>query len=211
MIKLSYSTLNLIYEHPHNYLNKMMGIQQPKTDFFERGKKLHRIIQDHVAGIKKDDRLNHLTLQFPIVETIDFDPKCKIEFNINKNYSMIGYYDGIDAENGRTLEIKTGNKTWSIGQFDKAVQRKIYCVALPYIKENVLITAVSDESMWKINKPKEFSVPVKKEDYKVAMDWIMQGIYRLEHIKEFVDKELEVSDGKCVERFCFWGDACTFR
>jgi len=211
MIKLSYSTLNLIYTHPHNYLNKIMGIEQPKIFFLEQGKKLHKIIQDHVSGVKKNEKLSHLKLSFPIVETKEFDPNCAIEFKINDKYCMIGYYDGIDHENKRTLEIKTSNKMWSIGQFEKSIQSRIYSIALPHIKENVLITATNDDSLWKVYKPKEYIIPVKKEDKKIAMDWILEGIYRLEHIKEYVDKELEPTGGKCVDRFCFWGNNCQYK
>ncbi len=211
MIKLSYSTINLVYQHPHNYINKVMGIKQPPTDFFDNGKRLHKIIQRHVSGVEKHKYLEHLTLGFPIVETKEFDPKCEIGFKISDKYWMRGYFDGIDPKNGRTLEIKTGNKMWSIGEFNKSVQRKIYCIALPHIKENVLVTAVKDDTTWEFNKPKEFSIPVKKEDKEIAMEWILKGIERIENIGYWKDKELEETNGVCVDRFCYWGNNCSFK
>lgn len=210
MITLSYSTINLIYNSPHCYLNKIMGIKQPDNKYFIEGKRIHRIIQDHVAGIKLDDRLEHIKEKFPIVEVVDFDPKCAIEFKVDMKYKMRGFVDGLDKDNKRTLEIKTG-KIWSLGEFQKAIQRKIYAIGLPYIKENYLITASSDDSSWDVNKPKIYSLPVTKQDTIDGWKWIHEGIRRLEHIKEFVDEELESTGGNCIDPRCYWGINCQFK
>lgn len=210
-INLSYSTLNMVYTCPHNYLNKQMGIKQPENKYFENGKRLHRIIQDHVAFIKRDERLSHIRMEFPIVETIDFDPKCKIEFKIDDKYDMIGYFDGLNSDNFKTLEIKTSSKKWSMNDFQKAVQRKIYSLALPMIKSNVLIYAHSDDSLWHVNKPKVFEIPVHKSDIGTAWNWIREGVYRLEHIGDSVKKELEPTGGKCQDIRCYYGTFCQFK
>lgn len=210
-MRLSYSQINEVYTCPHNRLNKLMGIQQPPNKYFENGKRLHRIIQDHVAGIKLDDRLKHLKLTFPIVETVDFDPKCKIEFQIDKENSILGYFDGVDFGNRRTLEIKTSSKKWSMGDFQKAMQRGVYCIALPMIEENVLIYAHSDDSLWHINKPKEFNAPVTKEHIAKTWAWLKEGVERIKNIKEVVRKELEETNGKCIDPRCYYGEFCQFK
>ena len=211
MITLSYSTINLIYNSPHNYLNKIMGIKQPDNIYFQKGKKIHRIIQDHVAGIKEEPRLSHITERFPVVETVDFDPKCEIEFKIDSKYKMRGFVDGFNKEEGKTLEIKSG-KIWSIGEFQRAVQRKIYLIGLPFdVKENYLITASSDDSTWEFNKPKIYSLPVTPQDSVAGWIWIHEGVKRLENIKALVDEELRATDGKCVDSRCYWGDQCQFK
>jgi hypothetical protein len=47
---LSFSTMRLLYQCPHNYLNKISGIPQPSRPEFEEGKEAHKIIQAHLSG-----------------------------------------------------------------------------------------------------------------------------------------------------------------
>lgn len=198
-LKLSYTSLNAIH-NGHEWLNKQMGIPVPDYTFLKDGKDAHRIIQDHVAGIKKDDRLSHIEINFPIVETEDFDPKCKFEVEFTPNYTLFGYIDGLDPENKRFLEIKTSSVPWSMQKFKDAMQRKVYALALLDYKEAYLITCKKDPNSWDNgDAPKLFSIPITEKDREDAHAWIADGIARLEEgdFKGGLDE-----NGKCTG--CFW-------
>ncbi len=197
----------MLYTASHNWVNKMCGVQVPERKEFENGKRLHRIIQDHVTGKIPDPRLAHIDIHFPIVEETSFDPRCKVNFQINEKYAIRGFVDGHDPENKRILEIKTGSPMWSIGQFVKSMQRKIYFVALPNYTESVLITAYADDSQWGVIKPKIYSVVPTSRDKDEAMDWIMGAIA----IIEKGDFTGGLTDGKCLDRYCLYGANCQFK
>jgi hypothetical protein len=124
---------------------------------------------------------------------------------------MIGYFDGINLVERRTLEIKTSSKKWSMGDFQRSYQRGVYAIALPMIEENVLIYAHSDDSLWHVNKPKEFVVPVTKEHIDKTWEWLRSGIERIQNIKDVVAKELEPTGGKCQDPRCYYGEFCQFK
>jgi len=192
----------------------MMCIPQEEKPFFEKGKALHRIIQDHVARIKVDNRLKHILIHFPIVEERDFDPRCKFSFkheHAGETYDFIGFIDGLDPENKRFLEIKSGVSLWSIGKFQQAVQRKIYALARPDFQEAYLITCLSDESTWSTNLPKLFKVPLTDQDRKDATEWINKGIDILNEGNFLSD--LQIIDGKptCTDPWCYWGSRCQWK
>ena len=210
MISLSYSSLNILHTCRHNWINKTMGIPQEEKPFFEKGKQLHRIIQDHVARIKVDKDLKHILIEFPIVEQVDFDPRCKFTFRwpyAGETYDFIGFIDGLDPENKRFLEIKSGVKMWSVGQFQKAIQRKIYALARPDFQEAYLITCLSDLTEWKTTPPKLFKVPLTDQDRKDATDWINAGI----EILNSGDFMTDLVNGKCFDPYCYWGKNCQFK
>lgn len=186
-----------------------MGIKSAPNPYFEKGKAIHRIIQDHVSKAKVDERLSYLNLYFPIVERYDFDPRCKIYFQVNKKYSIKGYVDGYNPDNFRSLEIKTGSKRWSLNDFKKSPQRKIYCIGLSMIKENVLIYAPTEDFIK--DKPKKMIIEVTKEDIEEGWNWIKEGIKKVENIKEEVRNELESTDGRCVDPRCYYGNLCQFK
>lgn len=207
MISLSYSTINQLYKSSHYWINKQMGIQVPDNPAFATGRRLHRIIQDHVSGYKLDDRLN-IKYTFDVVERVDFDPKCKISFKINEKYKVIGFLDGFNTVENRTLEIKTGTKLWTLGDFQRTMQRRIYSIARPEMVENLLITALSDEEQWLITPPKIYKIPVTQKDKDEAMEWIMGGIKIIEsgNFTGGLDE-----DGICRDRFCYHGANCYFK
>lgn len=207
MIKLSYSSLNILHTCPHNWLNKMMGIPQPDRVWFKEGRKAHRIIQDHISGKKPHEHLKHIDLTVPVVEETDFDIRCKFSFTI-AGYLIRGYYDGLDLENNRFIEIKTSSSgNWSIGKFQKAPQRKIYGLSNDRFKESVLITGHRKPVKWKSNKLKVYIVPVTEEDREEARQWIEQGI----KILESGDFTSDLVDGKCTDPYCYWGENCQFK
>lgn len=184
-----------------------MGIHQPDNIYFEEGKKVHRIIQDHVARIKTDNSLKHILVKFPVVERVDFDPKCRFEFKFSDKYLMTGFYDGIDWENKRFLEIKSSSTLWSMGKFKNSIQRKIYALSNPVFKEAYLITCSRNPDDWKSQPPKTFKLPCTEEDREEARHWIKDGTRILEQ-GEFTK---DLVDGKCVDPRCWWGDNCQFK
>lgn len=209
MITLSYSTISMLYKASHNWLNKQMGLKVLDNEYFRRGKEAHKIIQEHVSGKVLCKDLGHIEYKFPIVETVDFDPNCKVEFPIDDKYKMIGFFDGINYETGQTLEIKTSDKPWSIGKFNELMQRRVYSYALNgKVKENILIWAHFDPKKWPINPPKKFSIQVIPEDSVKLMEWIKGAIKIIESgdFKGGLDL-----DGVCRDKFCLYGSNCQFK
>lgn len=198
-IRLSYSSLNNLH-NGHEWLNKQMGIPVPAYPFLEEGTRAHRVIQDHVSGKKPDRAFKHILYKFPIVEEKDFDERCKFTYLLEgTDYSIIGFYDGLDYDNKRFLEIKSADPLWSAGRFQKSIQRKIYALANPGLKEAILITCSKKMENWKNQLPKAYKVPLTEKDRAEALEWILEGIEILEK-GDFIgglDK-----DGKCTE--CFW-------
>lgn len=212
MITLSYSSLNLLHECPHNWLNKMMGIPQEDKKFFQEGRESHRIIQEHVSGKKIDERLKHIEYKFPIVEKVDFDPDCKFSFKFgvrstHEEYDLIGFFDGANIEESRILEIKTSSSPWSISKYMNSVQRKIEALATTGFKESCLITGSRNPDDWKGDPPKVYMLPFTESDRKEAMEWVMEGIY----ILSSGDFTTDLVDGKCVDPRCYWGSSCQFK
>jgi len=184
-----------------------MGIEVPDNEHFRNGKRLHRIIQDHVGGIKEHENLKHINYKFKYVERVDFDPKCRIWYKVNDKYGIHGYVDGFDPDTKKILEIKTGSTMWGIKKFIDSPQRKIYGLAKPSYEETVLITTVND-SEWKNIPPKTMTVPITEKDKEEAIEWIMEGIEIIEK-GEFTGGLDE--DGKCRDRFCYYGVNCQFK
>lgn len=96
MIQLSYSTLRMVQEASHNWLNKVMGMKPEDRHYYKEGKDAHNIIQMHVSGRKYHPDLGGLAeemegnpeskqpIRFPIVEETDFDKNCKFEFSLKE-------------------------------------------------------------------------------------------------------------------------------
>lgn len=219
---LSFSTINncLQPENSHNWLNKQMGAEVPFQHYFEEGKICHRIIQDHVAGIKEDDRLSHIPLQFDVVEIDDKDTRTEFTFNINekyeeltgkpcplsKQYNFHGFFDGRDIDWTKMLEIKSSSTLWSVGKFLKAMQRKCYSI-VDTVVEAYLITCPRDPKLWSRVKPKYFKVPITHADRVEGIEWIVAGAMVLD--KGEFHGGLE--DGVCTMARCPYGRNCNFR
>ena len=207
----------MLYEASHNWLNKQMGLKPEDHEYYHAGKKAHRIIQDHVSGKKPDERLLHIQYTFPIVEEVDFDSRCKFNFNFHhglldplatKNkYNIIGFVDGLDPDNKTFLEIKSADPVWSLAKFQRAMQRKLYALAKPDFKEAILITCSKDPSRWTTEAPRVYSVPLTDQDRKEASDWILGGIKMIE-AGQF-DGGLE--NGRCNDPRCYFGVNCQFK
>lgn len=205
-MQLSYSTMRLLYECPHNYLNKISGIAQPSRPEFEEGKEAHKIIQSHLSGKEIRDDLKHLKFSFPIVEKIDFDPDTRFEVAFG-DHTIFGFFDGLNLEKGQLLEIKTSSTLWSLNKFKDLIQRKIYGWAMPELTEAILITSARDPNQWQYQPPKAIRVPFTEKDRSDAEEWIAGAI---EKIKSG-DFTSDLVNGKCVDPRCYWGDACMFK
>lgn len=225
MIQLSYSSLSILHDRPHCWLNKMMGIPQPEKPEWAVGKRIHRIVQDHVAGIKPDERFSHIDYKFPVVEEVDFDERCKFELDmaemidkygkfisggmvnvVNPRYKIIGFRDGSNFDERRFLEIKSSDPVWSLSRFKKSFQRKIYTLTGEF-DECLLITLPKDESRWSENTIKTYLLKATEQDKVDAMKYILDGIKILESGNFTTD----LVDGKCIDRWCYWGANCQFK
>ncbi len=205
-MKLSFSTLNILHTNSHCWLNKLAGVERVDYWFYKEGREAHRIIQEHVSGVSKHPFLSHINLYFPIVETQDFDPKTKFEFEF-EGYTIFGFYDGIDHDSKKFLEIKTSSSPWSMGRFKKSMQRKLYGLADPSLKTSVLITGSRNPDDWENDPPKVYTVPVTEKDLEEAKEWIKEGIRILEGGK--FDGGLV--DGVCTDPYCPYGQNCLFK
>lgn len=185
----------------------MSGVKPEEKDFFKKGHEGHRLIQDHVAGIKKHEFLEHITEHFSIVEKVDFDKDCKFTMTI-RGYEFIGFFDGKNPENKRFLEIKLSSTPWSLGKFKDSIQRKVYALAEPTYTKAVLITGSLEPVEWKTNKLKVFELGLTQKDRDEALDWINKGldIFEAGDFNGGLDE-----NGRCTDRFCPWGQACFFK
>lgn len=221
-VTISFSTINgcLQPNNSHNWLNKQMGVQVPDYGYFAEGKNCHRIIQDHVSGIKEDERLAHIPLKFELVEEIDRDPKMEFSFDIadmaekvlgfrpqlSKRYVFHGFRDGLKEDYSAMLEIKSSSTLWSVGQFLKALQRKCYGLD-DRLKEAYLITCPRTPETWNKTNTKYFKIPFTHKDQVDAIEWILAGVGVLEQ----GDFTGGLEDGVCTMPRCSYGHNCQFK
>lgn len=211
-LHFSFSTLNMLRTCSHCWINKMMGIKAEQTTSMTEGKDGHKILQGHLSGQKKDDRLKWLEENFPIVETRDFDPLCKFDITV-EGYSVIGYLDAQDPDRKRFGEIKLSSTPWSLKKFQDSPQRKIYSLAFPQYETAVLFTGSKNPDEWcKSDGSKGqmfvFDVPCTQRDRDEAEQWIKEAL------KIFMDGDFNGGldqEGRCVERYCPWGNNCHFK
>jgi len=201
--------MNDLFVSPHSWLNKQMGINKPDRGYFEKGKQIHRIIQDHLIGKVIDERVGFIDRKFEVVEEVDKDKNCEFEFPINSKFSVYGYVDGKDKSVNpkMLLEIKTGTTLWSIGKFKNSIQRKIYTLGYPTVEETLLVTVHSDMDLWGRIKPKKFIVPVTRQDKDDALEFIESAIEIIKSGEFTTDLE----DGICRNYSCPYGENCFFK
>ena len=216
-VRLSFSTINncLQPNNSHNWINKMMKIPVEVKPAMTAGRLGHDLIQKHVSGKELIKGLDYIKITFPIVEEKDFDERCKFSFEV-KGYEIIGFYDGLDRENGNMLEIKLSSNPWSVGKFKKAVQRKIYSLANPDLKKAYLITGSTNPEVWVKNPEREweyqplkiYSLALTEKDRQDALKWIEAGIQLFEN-GDF-SGGLDEND-RCTDPWCPWGKNCSFK
>lgn len=210
MQSYSFSTLRLLHECPHNYLNKINKIKQPESDALKEGKAAHRIMQDHVSGVKPHPCFEHIDLKFDVVETKDFDPRCKFEVPFG-DYVIFGYIDGLDKpvkeEPTVMLEGKFSSSPWGLTKYKRDPQRKICGWAVRSLKEAYLLTGLRRPEQWETTKLKTARVPFKPKDYSDAEEWMLKAIKMIEE-GDFLS---DLVNGKCVNPRCYWGENCMFK
>lgn len=217
MITLSYSTIKscLQPENSHNWRNKQMGIEVPDNEHFRNGHRIQKIITDHLKGAEVRDDLKHLEEKagkFDLfeVEQKYGDPRCKLQkvFEIaGEQVKITGFFDFKDTVELRCGEVKAYGKMWSVGQFATSYQRKIYGLLEPLFKSSVLITALPDESQWAIMPPKVYILPYTQKDRDEALNWITKAV----GVIKSGDFTGGLVDGKCVDRWCLYGENCQFK
>jgi hypothetical protein len=188
-----------------------MGVKMPEWDFFNAGKEAHRIVQDHVSGVIRDPRLSFFVYSFPLVETVDFDPKMNFRIKIDEEFDVQGYIDGLNIGTSQSLEIKTG-APWSMTKFQKSFQRKVYSLLLPEIKEQLLLSISANPDEWNSSTSKVFSASPTKTDRDEAMEWIKGGI-KIFKEGDFYRDLVKHEDGSwhCEDPRCLYGDKCFFK
>ena len=160
-----------------------MGLEKSQPEFFKWGREKHRIVQDHVSGKKKDGRLfvdgKDLLPYFPVVEEVDFDPNLKFTSPIFwrdiPEYTLLGYMDGKNVEEGNMLELKFSSKPWSGRRFNESMQWRFYALCNDWIKNVYLFT-----SDWDFVSPKLYYSEVQEEDKEMARTWIDGAISIIE-------------------------------
>jgi hypothetical protein len=173
-VQLSYTTINDLINEPHTWLCKQMGLKKFEYSAMREGKEAHRIIQDHVSGVRLDERLSKITVRIPIVERFDRDPQTHFVYEVNEKYSVHGYLDGLDPESKTLMEIKTSSNPWSIGKFYYLMQWKIYALALN-LDHAIFITCTRD-----LQRPAVYPMKITAQQKQAAKDWINKGIAILE-------------------------------
>ena len=206
-IHFSYSTISDLMVCSHSWINRLMKKKKPWLEAFKLGKEGHRIIQDHIGGIKADPRLEYLTEKFSIVEKTDFDPATKFNIRV-KGYSVIGYLDAHDPEGKKIGEIKLSSSPWSQGKYRESPQRKIYALAFPQYTKGILITGQKEPEKWATDHLKVRELDLTAKDREEALAWLTKGIEIFEEgdFNGGLDEE-----GRCTDNRCPYGNNCHFR
>lgn len=194
----------------------MEGAEVPDNAYFRNGHRIQKLITDHLQGIAPRKDLAHLEEKlgsFDLFEeeTAKYgDPRVKLQkvFEIlGEQVKVTGYFDMKDTVGMRCGEIKAYGKMWSVGQFASSYQRKIYGLLEPEFKASVLITAVPNEAEWVSLPPKVYPITYTQKDREDALKWITKAV---ELIKKG-DFTGGLVDGKCINRFCNYGENCHFK
>lgn len=205
-MKFSFSTLNMLLEHPHCWINRQSGVKKAEYDFFKEGRDGHHLIQQHVCGKALHPKLHHIEDRFDVVEEKDFDERTHFQFN-HGEYVIHGYHDGRDTHTHRQLEIKLSANPWSILKFRDAAQRKVYALSEPDCVKQVLITGPRDPNKWSDRTVKRYVLDTTDKDRKDAIAWIEKALTVFENGDFLTDLE----DGRCTDRYCLYGSNCLFK
>lgn len=247
MITLSYSTIEhcLQPNNSHNWINKQMGRKVPENEYMREGRRIHKIIQEHISGKVLRNDLSHIKHTFPIVEEVDFDERChfikpvlkpgevlakhhadnlrrlgakgvmfardtelKIYLDSISKYWVHGYIDADNPEEKKFGEIKSAGTMWSIGDFVRSNQRRVYAWVKEDYKWMIGITAIKYDDKWSETPPKSYPIPLTQKDREQALKWIWDAVALIEKgsFKGGLDE-----NGKCTLKFCNYGDNCAFK
>jgi hypothetical protein len=197
MIQLSYTTLNALIHEPHTFICRyQLNLPKFTTLFLERGKDLHRIVQDHVSGRKEHPALAHLPY-FPHVEQTEYDRMMEVRFPINEEYSFHGFLDGMNPQTRQFLEIKTGSH-WSKDRFLRLVQWKLYAVARPAYTDVVFVNCPASERAWTPRSIAVYTHRITERDKAEAQAFIDHALDVIAHL----DQQKLYVNGR--SKYCFY-------
>jgi len=210
-VRLSYSTIKDLYEMPHTWINKQMGLKTKELPVFEEGKQVQKIIVNHILGKEINDKIkkreeSDKTFRLPkfeVMEEEDFDPRLKFEYDFDDNYYIIGWPDAIDKKHKLIGDVKAYNQGFKASMLRDSMQWRVYSLAHEWAKEVIYISASRE-----FNNPrwaesiKVLSVEIKDIDRAKAVAWIRGAI----KIIESGDFKLEKNDNykKCLYIGCIY-------
>lgn len=194
---LSVSTLNAFLDCNLTFKNKQMMLSKIDFPYFHTGREGHKIIQNHLAGYKKDPRLTTALKGqvFPVVEKMDFDANLKFTIPFGDD-SFIGYLDARNDQLKIYSDIKISTTLWTLKKFMDLMQRKVYQLAYPDYSF-VGISALPDLSEVKVVK-----VDNRPQDAEKAREWITEGF------KAIKESNFEANpEANCFR--CVFRDSCS--
>lgn len=237
-MRLSYSTMRLLHECPHNYLNKISDIPQPSNKYFEEGKEAHGILQKHLSGVEVREDLSHLKFHFPIVEKIDSDPDTKFLVPLGNDLEFIDksavcLCDFPVNADGTCEKCRKPIPPYIIFGFFDGLN----------LEKGQLLEIKTSSTLWSLGKFKNL---VQRKIYGWAMPELTEAILitsardpgqwqyqppkaiRVPFTQEdkndaydWITKSIQMIqngdftgdlvNGKCVDPRCYWGDACMFK
>lgn len=211
MINLSYSTLRMLHENSHGWVNRELGIPAPDNEWFRRGREAEKLITGHLSGaLMFEPFATKLAgLSFPIVAQKQYDERLKFDVAWSEKYHIIGFADGLNHTDSRILECKT--PVWGLPKFHKSMQRKIYAFGFPQFKTMTMVSCdakYDERGKLVIGDMKVWNHEQTDADREDAKRYIQGGIAILE-AGVFTGGLNEA--GRCVDRWCMWQDACHFR
>lgn len=201
--RLSYSTINLLLNAPHAYLNKINGLDTFTTEYFEQGKEVHNIIQKHCSGQETHKLLGKLPT-FERVETKDFDENMHVSMEYN-GYLIHGYVDMISDQRQEFADIKSGKK-WSPAKMAKHPQFWLYHL-MTGLNNFVLINAPKDTSEWNDTNITTMTMKFTDKHKDKARSFIDSGIAVLDDLKAHVTNDItNIKQSGFRSRYCFYTD-----
>lgn len=155
------------------------------------GKEVHKIIEDHCIGKKKDKRLKDFTWEFTDAERHVIRPW-------DDKFNLHGFIDLISYKSKVIGELKSGS-VWSQKKFADAMQWRYYCY-LTGFRKALLINCRFD-----LSGLKTYYFEATEDDMKKTELWIREATTGIENgnFKGGLD-----ADGFCLG--CSYGPACYF-
>ena len=210
-IRLSYSTVSSYFEMPHTWINKTNGLDTKDLPIFAEGKEVHRVIVNHLKGTEINTKIaerekeepDFKMQRFAVYEEKDFDPRTKIEFDINDDYYVVGWVDQMDEKAGKIGDIKAYNKGFSASMLRDSFQWKTYAIPLTWLKR-VFYTSASrdmDDPRWAYTI-KTTEVEVKEIHREQAKAWFRKFIASIESNEYLEDCVLKPRGRTCLYIGC---------
>lgn len=191
-ILLSYTTINDLYQSPHSFINKQLGIKKPTNEYMEKGKKCHEEIQNHLRKTAVNPKIQ-LDLDFTTIEY-----HCRKSHN--KKYVFHGYCDAVNFASKTFLEIKSVNsKLWGNSQLESSMQPRYYSWVTG-LRKMYLYTCLFDYSQSKL-----FYREFTDKDWEQAKKWAEGAV----DIIEKGDLRSDLVNNKC-NGICPYKQNCHF-